>query len=130
MIAIQGDNDISGRLRESALIGSPISAVQFGNDDRAHLPGDCGRPVGRAIVNDNDFIDKWRQFPKHLSNPDLLIEAGNDYGDAPVLIHVSRRARRLFSAGHWGGDRYNWFVLRWEYPRSDIPAREFRWDAA
>src|SRR5213594_842237 len=98
MIAIQGDNDISGRPRESALIGSPISAVQFRNDYRAHLPGDCGRPVGRTIVNDNDFIDKWRQFPKHLSNPDLLIEAGNDYGDAPVLIHVSRRAAAPGSA--------------------------------
>ena len=56
----------SGRMRaKSRRAGAAIAALMFGDDACAGRAGARGSGVGRAVVDDDDFVDPLRQHLAH-----------------------------------------------------------------
>ena len=89
-IAIQRHDDIAGCVSKSLFVGSAITAIQFRNDNRAHLTCNGGRSVGGVVIHDNDFVDKVRKVVQDLLYSVLFVETRNDDGDSAAFVHSGR----------------------------------------
>ena len=88
VIAIQRYDDVSSRPAKSTLVSPPVTAVQLGDDVRAHFTRNGGCPVSGTIVNDDYFINERGNLFKDMMNPSFFIEARNDHSDPEILIHL------------------------------------------
>ena len=94
VISIQSDNNIPRRARKPALVCSTVSSMQFGYDVCSHFAGNCCCPIRGTVVNDDDFIHKWRQILENLLDSLFLVEAWDDDGDPEIFVHRQRRTLR------------------------------------
>ena len=91
MVAIEGDDDVSGGVSEAALVSSAVASGVLSDDVGAQRGGHFARSICRTVIDDNDFIDERRHALQHLLNPLLLVQAGHDHRNSLVVIHQKRK---------------------------------------
>ena len=88
VIAIQGHDQVAGGAGETALVAAAIAAHGFPNHLRSHTRSHVMCAVGGVVVHHDHFVHEFRHALQHAADSFLLIEAGDDDGDALPFIHA------------------------------------------
>ena len=89
VVAVQRDDEVAGGLGESAFVAAAISADLFAHHLGAQRGGHFAGAVGGVVVDNDHLIHEFRHRAEHLFDALLLVQAGDDDGDAERLIHGS-----------------------------------------
>jgi hypothetical protein len=76
-----------------------VAAPRLAHHRRARLPGHVGRPVARAVVDDDHLVHERRDLADDRPDGLLLVQGGNDDGDA----ESAHRGASLAHAGDGPG---------------------------
>ena len=90
VVAVKGDNDVSGGVGEALFVAAPVAAHLFPNHFGAEALRHVGGAVRGTIVDNNHLVDELRHPLKHLFDALLFIEARNDDRYGVVLIHKAQ----------------------------------------
>ncbi len=98
VIAIERHDDVAGCRREAGFITAPVAPHVLADHFRAESSRDFRGAVGRAVIDDNHFIDELRHAPQYQFNPLFFVQTWNDYSDFLTLVHS---AASLFGCYQW-----------------------------